>query len=174
MSAQANTTSIESQIAKRKSSKSVVAGIGLIIIGAGLYFISTILSDTTSSLYMVCTVGGFAAMIVGVLKLCFGGKETIYLPTKSPVKSYSIYFEALSGDELVKLIEQGKFDEIRDARRKESGPVRLDVQRSKDDRFVSLQVMQFVPYTYEKVSGTYYFQEGQAPEVAASVGNPAK
>ena len=34
--------------------------------------------------------------------------------------------------------------------------------------------MQFVPYTYEKVSGTYYFQEGQAPEVAASVGNPAK
>lgn len=174
MSAQANTTTIESQIAKRKSSKAVIAGLILILLGIALYILSTTIHDTTSSLYMVCAVGGFAAVIVGALKLFVGGKETIYLPTKSPVKSYTLYFEALSGDELVRLIEQGKFDEIRAAKRKESGPVRLDVRRSKDDRFVALQVMQYVPYAYENVSGTYCFQEGQATAVAACAGNPAK
>ena len=174
MSAQVNTTTVESLIAKRRSGKAAVAGFGLTIAGIALYLVSTTIHDTSSSLYMVCAVGGFAAMIVGVLKLFVGGKETIYLPTKSPVKSHTLYFEALSGDELVRLIEEGKFDEIRTARRKESGPVRLDVQRSKDGRFVSLQVMQYVPYSYENVSGTYCFQEEQAPEVAACVGNPAK
>ena len=174
MSAQANTTILESQIAKRKSSKAVITGVCLILLGIALYILSTTMHDTTSSLYMVCVVGGFAAVFVGALKLFVGGKETIYLPTKSPVKSYTLYFEALSGDELVRLIEQGKFDELRAARRKESGPVRIDIQRSKDDRFVALQVLQYVPYTYENVSGTYCFLEEQAPVVAASIDNPVK
>lgn len=174
MSAQVNTTTIESQIAKRKSSKAVITGVCLILLGIALYILSTAIHDTTSSLYMVCAVGGFAAMIVGVLKLFVGGKETIYLPTKSPVKNYTLYFEALSGDELVRLIEQGKFNEIRIAKRKESGPVRLDVQRSGDNRFIALQVMQYVPYTYENVSGTYRFEGEQAVAVADCIGNPAK
>lgn len=174
MSAQVNTTTIESQIAKRRSSKAVITGVCLILLGIAFYILSTTIQDTTSSLYMICAVGGFAALIVGVLKLFVGGKETIYLPTKSPVKSYTLYFEALSGDELVRLIEQGKFDDIRAARRKESGPVRLDIQRSRDDRFIALQVLQYVPYTYENVSGTYSFLEEQAPVVAACIGNPAK
>lgn len=174
MSAQNNSIAIESLIVKRKSSKAVITGVSLIVIGILLYIVSTTISDTTSSLYMFCAAGGFAAMIVGLLKLFVGGKETIYQPTKSPVKGYTIYFEALSGDELVELIEKAKFDEIRTARRKESGPVRLDVRRSKDDRFVSLQVMQYIPYAYENISGTYYFHEELAPHVAASVGNPAK
>lgn len=159
---------------KRRSNKSVITGIGLIILGIALYILSTTIHDTTSSLYMVSAVGAFAALLIGILKLFMGGKETLYLPTKSPVKGYTIYLEGLSGNELVELIEKRKFDDIRTAKRKESGPVRLDIQRSEDDRFVALQVMQYVPYAYENVSGTYYFHEEQAPEVAASIGNPAK
>lgn len=174
MSAQNNTVAIESLIVKRKSSKSVVTGISLVILGIALYILSTTIHDTSSSLYMVCTFGGFASVIIGVLKFFIGGKETVYLPTKSPVKGYTIYLEGVSGDELVELIEKGKFDDIRNTRRKESGPVRLDVQRSKDDRFVALQVMQYIPYAYENVSGTYYFHEEQALGIVAGIGNPAK
>lgn len=174
MSAQNNTVTIESLTAKRRSGKAIAAGIGLVAAGIALYILSTFIHDTTSSLYMICAVGGFAAAIVGVLKLCFGGKRLVYLPTQSPVKNYSLYFEALSGDELVRLVEQGKFDEIRDARRKESGPVRLDVQCSEDGRFLALQAMQYVPYTYENVSGAYFFRDEQAMEAAAAVGYPAK
>lgn len=174
MSVQDNTVAIESLIIKRKSSKSVIAGISLIALSIALYLLSTTIHDTTSSLYMFSAVGAFAALLIGILKLFIGGKETLYLPTKSPVKGYTIYLEGLSGNELVELIEKRKFDDIRTAKRKESGPVRLDIQRSKDDRFVALQVMQYVPYAYENVSGTYYFHEEQAPEVAASIDNPAK
>lgn len=161
-------------IAKRKSPKSVVTAVILCLLGAALFGFSYTIADHTSSLYMTCSVGGIGLLVVGLLKLAFGGRETVYLPTKSPVRSYAIYFESLASDALVNLIEQGRFDEIRDARRKESGPVRLDVQRSKDGRYVALQVMQYVPYAYETVSGTYCIPEEKAPEVAACVGNPAK
>ncbi len=174
MSTQVNTNAINIPIVKRKNSKSVITSIGLILSGIAFYIFSTTIHDTTSSLYMFCAVSGFSLLFIGLLRLFVGGKETVYLPTKSPVKSYALYFESLSGDELVRLIEQGRFDEIRTARRKESGPVRLDVQRSRDDCFIALQVMQYVPYTYENVSCVHCFEQERASEVAACVGNPVK
>lgn len=164
----------QAQIAKRKSTKSIIWGVALLLLGIVLFIFSTTISDKGSSLYMVSAVGSFAAMIVGLFKLLFGGRETIYLPTKSPVKNYTIYFESLASDVLVELIETGKFGDIQSAKRKESGPVRLDVQRSGDDCFVSLQVLQYVPYNYENVSGTYCFEADDAPQVAACVGNATK
>ncbi|WP_274958010.1 hypothetical protein [Millionella massiliensis] len=174
MSTQANTISIETLVAKRKSVKAVAISTLLIVAGVVLYLLSDNITDNTGSLYMACIAGSFALVVIGLLRICFGDKATLYLPTKSPVRTYRLYFEGISGDELVRLIEQNKFDEIRAARRKESGPVRLDIQRSKDDRFIALQVMQFVPYTYENVSGLHCFQDEQATKVASSIGNPAK
>lgn len=174
MSVQENTLNVDNLIVKRRSKRALGLGIGLIASGIALYLASTTIRDTGSSLYMLCTVGAFSAAIVGVLKLFCGGKETLYQPTQSPVEGYSLYFEGLSGSDLVDLIERGRFDDLRAARRKESGPVRLDVRRSRDGRFVALQVLQYVPYVYENLSGTYCFQEERALPVAECVGNPAK
>lgn len=174
MSVQQNTLNAENLIVKRRSKRALGLGIGLIASGIALYFASTTIRDTSSSVYMLCTVGAFTALIVGVLKLFFGGWENVYQPTQSPVEGYSLYFDGLSGSELVELIERERFDALRAARRKESGPVRLDVRRSRDGRFVALQVLQYVPYVYENLSGTYCFQEERAVPVAECVGNPAK
>lgn len=174
MSVQENTLNADNLIVKRRSKRALGLGIGLIASGIALYLASTTIRDTGSSLYMLCTVGAFSASIVGVLKLFCGGKETLYQPTQSPVEGYSLYFEGLSGSDLVDLIERERFDDLRAARRKESGPVRLDVRRSRDGRFVALQVLQYVPYVYENLSGTYCFQEERALPVAECVGNPAK
>ncbi|WP_294597603.1 hypothetical protein [uncultured Rikenella sp.] len=173
MSAQ-NISAQENLIVKRRSTKAMLVGTALVAGGILLYLASTTVRDTGSSIYMLCTVGAFTAMIVGILKLFFGGKETVYQPTKSPVEGYSLYFEGVSGQELVDLIERGRFDDLRAVRRKESGPVRLDVRRSRDGKFVALQVLQYVPYVYENLSGTYCFQEEHAVPVVECIGNPAK
>lgn len=161
-------------LTRRKNPKAILCAIALIVVGTALYLVSDLLPDNSSSLYMACVVGSLIMGFIGLLKLFVGGKETLYLPTKSPVRSYTLYIEALSGDEVARLLTERRFDDLRRARRKESGPVRIDVQRSKDDRFISLQVMQFIPYSYEPVAEPFCFEGTEAAEVAESVGNPAK
>lgn len=161
-------------LTQRKSPKAILCAIVLIVAGTALYLVSKLLPDNSSSLYMACVVGGMIVAFIGLLKLFVGGKESLYLPTKSPVRSYTLYIEALSGDEVARLLAERRFDDLRRARRKESGPVRIDIQRSKDDRFIGLQVMQFIPYSYEAVAEPFYFEGTEAAEVATAVGNPAK
>lgn len=161
-------------LTQRKSPKAILCAIALIVAGTALYLVSKLLPDNSSSLYMACVVGGMIVAFIGLLKLFVGGKESLYLPTKSPVRSYTLYIEALSGDEVARLLAERRFDDLRRARRKESGPVRIDIQRSKDDRFICLQVMQFIPYSYEAVAEPFYFEGTEAAEVATAVGNPAK
>lgn len=161
-------------LTQRKSPKAILCAIALIVAGTALYLVSKLLPDNSSSLYMACVVGGMIVAFIGLLKLFVGGKESLYLPTKSPVRSYTLYIEALSGDEVARLLAERRFDDLRRARRKESGPVRIDIQRSKDDRFIGLQVMQFIPYSYEAVAEPFYFEGTEAAEVATAVGNPAK
>ena len=52
---------------------------------------------------------------------------------------------------------------------KEGGNGRLDYLVSKDNRFVALQLFQFVPYTYESVSDKLYYTDDDALTVARSI-----
>ena len=174
MSTQANTISIETLVAKRKSGKAVAISALLIVAGVVLYLLSDNITDNTGSLYMACIAGSFALVVIGLLRICFGDKATLYLPTKSPVRTYRLYFEGTTHTNTLTHNKQNNLRHTAAARRKESGPVRLDIQRSKDDRFIARQVMQFVPYAYENVSGLHCFQDEQATKVASSIGNPAK
>ena len=87
-------------LTRRKSPKAILCAIALIVVGTALYLVSDLLPDNSSSLYMACVVGGLIMGFIGLLKLFVGGKEALYLPTKSPVRSYTLYIEALSGDEV--------------------------------------------------------------------------
>ena len=106
-------------------------------------------------------------------KLLILDEPTSVLTPQAVAKLFKTLHQ-LAAEGVTILFISHKLDEIRAARRKESGPVRLDIQRSKDDRFIALQVMQFVPYAYENVSGLHCFQDEQATKVASSIGNPAK
>jgi hypothetical protein len=41
---------------------------------------------------------------------------------------------------------------------------------SKDGRFVAVQLLQFVPYTYESVSDKLYYTDDEAAAVARCIG----
>ena len=49
---------------------------------------------------------------------------------------------------------------------KKGGNGRLDYLASKDGRFVAAQLLQFVPYTYEAVSGIFYYTDDDAVAVS--------
>jgi hypothetical protein len=53
---------------------------------------------------------------------------------------------------------------------KEGGNGRLDYMASKDGRFVAVQLLQFVPYTYESVSDKLYYTDDEAAAVARCIG----
>jgi hypothetical protein len=52
---------------------------------------------------------------------------------------------------------------------KEGGNGRLDYMVSKDGRFMAIQLLQFVPYTYEAVTGVYYYTDNDAVVVARCI-----
>ena len=52
---------------------------------------------------------------------------------------------------------------------KEGGNGRLDYLASKDGRFVAIQLLQFVPYTYEPVTGVFYYTDNDAVAIARCI-----
>ena len=52
---------------------------------------------------------------------------------------------------------------------KEGGNGRLDYLASKDGRFVAVQLLQFVPYSYEPITGVFYYTDDDAVAVARCV-----
>lgn len=165
---------LNSPLVRRKSKSSVLSGFILIVAALSLYGLTTRMPDHNSALYMFCFIVGIALLFVGLLQLFFMGKEWIYKPTGSPVKTYSLFFESLSADELNRMIRQKEYRQLAEATKKENGPVRLDVQQSRDGQFVGLQVLQYVPHYYENKGEPYYYEGIAALAVAESVGNPAK
>ena len=87
MSTQANTISIETLVAKRKSGKAVAISTLLIVAGVVLYLLSDNITDNTGSLYMACIAGSFALVVIGLLRICFGDMWMRFLPvTKNTMK----------------------------------------------------------------------------------------
>ncbi len=153
------------QLARRKNPTLLITCLLLIAVGIALFFLSRSMADKTSTLYMLCSTSGLIMAATGLLLVLFGGKQTIYLPTKSPVKSKTVNVEGLGADALTAMLEEKRYAQIAQLPRVENGPVRLALQFSEDGAYLALQVWHYVPHTYEPASGLHVVEAHLTPEV---------
>ncbi len=152
----------ENMIGQRKALKPVMFSILLMLIGAGCLFAATTIEDKTTSAYLSLVSLGWVGIATGIIKIVLGCNEKIYKPTGSPICIHEIYFSSAGLATLNHALENKEFDQIRKIMEHEGKNARLDLWVSKDGRFISAQIFEYVPYNYQPTSPIYQFTDDEA------------
>ena len=125
-------------------------------------------SDTTLSMALLTI--GIILLLFALYRFFTKSHEIVYKPTGSVVRSGSLYMDTVELQNLQQMIKKNDFPASSRISFKEGGNGRLDYMASKDGRFVAVQLLQFVPYTYESVSDKLYYTDDEAAAVARCIG----
>lgn len=140
----------------------------LMLLAGVLAFVSTFsFEDKSSTVSMALMVLGTGLFLVGIFRLFWKSKETVYLPTGSLTKERSVFFDLKHKDKLVDLVNSGSFTTDSSIKSTASGNIRMDVIFSEDKKFVGVQLFQFIPYTYQPITPVRYFTGAGALAIVA-------
>ena len=93
----------------------------------------------------------------------------VYKSTGSEVRSGSLYMDTVELQNLKQMMVENSVSNSSRLAFKEGGNGRLDYLASKDGRFVAVQLLQFVPYTYEPITGIFYYTDNDAVAVTRCI-----
>ena len=157
------------QLEKHISVKQILVSAFIALFGALGIVLSIVLDQSHSTLCMVFLTLGVILMLFALYRLFTKSKETVYKPTGSEVRSDTLYMDSVELQSLKQMMVKNEFSTSSRLVFKEGGNGRLDYMVSKDGRFVAIQLLQFVPYTYESVTGVYYYTDNDAVVVARCI-----
>lgn len=145
--------SLNDKLRKQINIKSVVISSTILLASvAAIILTNRHLSDTTSALYMAAITVSIVLFIWSLIKLLVSNKHWVFATTKSPIKSYMLFFKTDKLDNLIVDIEARNFEKLAEMAGDRNAGARLDVVISKDCNFAACQIMKYVPYHYEQVT----------------------
>ena len=154
------------QLEKQISVKQILLSSCIALFGVMGIVLSLVMDKSESTLCMAFLTIGILLMLFALYRFFTKSKEMIYKPTGSEVRSDSLYMDSVELPSLKQMMVKNEFSTSSRLVFKEGGNGRLDYMVSKDGRFLAMQLFQFVPYTYEPVTGVYYYADDEAVAVA--------
>lgn len=151
----------ECKVAKRNRISlpgAVMAVLGVFALAGGMGF-----DDPNSVVPTFLFTAGALLLLAGVVKLCVSRSAFVYLPTKSRLKGATFYFGTQEGDALQSCLEMKRFDDLKRLKREKDTGVKLEALFAADGTFAAVQVLEYVPYTYEAVTPAlcYYGEDAR-------------
>ena len=160
-------SSVHAQLHKQISMKQIGLSSCIALAGIVAIVLMSVMDDTTdSTLNMVLLTIGIILLLYSLYRFLTRSQELIYKPTGSEVRSGSLYMDSTELQHLQQMVKKNDFASSSRLVFKEGGNGRIDYLASKDNRFVGIQLFQFVPYTYESVSDKLYYTDDDAAAVA--------
>ena len=157
------------QLEKHISVKQILVSAFIALFGVMGIVLSLVMDKSDSTLCMAFLTIGILLLLFALYRFFTKSKEMIYKPTGSEVRSDSLYMDSVELQSLKQMMVKNEFSTSSRLVFKEGGNGRLDYMVSKDGRFVAIQLLQFVPYTYEAVTGVYYYTDNDAVVVARCI-----
>ena len=154
------------QLENQISVKQILLSSCIALFGVMGIVLSLVMDKSESTLCMAFLTIGILLMLFALYRFFTKSKEMIYKPTGSEVRSDSLYMDSVELQSLKQMMVKNEFSTSSRLVFKEGGNGRLDYMVSKDGRFLAMQLFQFVPYTYEPVTGVYYYADDEAVAVA--------
>ena len=125
-------------------------------------------SDTTFSMALLTL--GILLLLFAIYRFSWKSFETIYQPTGSAVKKGTLYMDTIELQRMQDMIKKNDFSDSFRSSFKGSGNGRIDYMISQDGRFLAIQLLCFVPYTYEPVTDRCYYADDEAVSIARCLG----
>ena len=143
----------ESNVAIRKSKKTMAVALLLVLIGIACAVVIVMLPAQTAEFAPV-SLGLVSAtcLIIGIAQLAFGGKAYIYTPTNSKVYGRVFFCTSGKGQETISAIKSKNWAQLEKLIANNESGVKLEFVTSKDRQFARCQVLTFIPYNFEPLS----------------------
>lgn len=151
----------ERKVAKRNRISLPAAGmviLGVVALAGGMGF-----DDPNSAVPTFLYTAGALLLLAGVVKLFVSRSAFVYLPTKSRLKGATFYFSPQESDALQACMEMKRFDDLKQLKREKDTGVKLETLYSADGSFAAVQMLEYVPYTYEAITPAlcYYGEDAR-------------
>ena len=124
--------------------------------------LSVVLNEGESTLCMALLAIGIILLVFSCYRFFTKRYETVYKSTGSIVCSGTLYMDTAEMESLQRMMLEHHFSSSFRLSLKEAGNGRLDYLKSKDGKFMAVQLFRYVPYTYEPVSGVFYYIDNDA------------
>lgn len=148
-------------VSKHTSVYSILTSLGIALAGILCVVFSLDLDASSSTISMLLLTLGTILILFALYRLFWKSSETVYLPTGSTITEGSYYVDSAELDVLKNMMDTRNFKHA-GISFKQSGNGRMDYVVSKDGKFMGVQLYHFVPYTYEPLSGIYYYTDADA------------
>lgn len=126
--------------------------------------------ESDASLSIALLTLGVILLIFAIYRFSWKSTDMIYQPTGSIVRKGTLYMDVVELQHIQDMMKKMDFSNTFHLSFKSSGVGRIDYMISQDGRFVALQLLCFVPYTYEPVTEKTYYTEDEAFAVARCMG----
>lgn len=154
------------QLGKHVSVKQILMSSLIALCGVVSIVFSLDQDKSDSTLSMTLLAVGIILILFALYRFFTKSHEVVYKPTGSEVRSGTLYMDMVELQNLKDMMVKNDFPASSRLVFKEGGNGRLDYLASKDGRFVATQLFQFVPYTYEAVTGVFYYTDDDAVAVS--------
>ncbi len=108
---------------------------------------------------------GAILISLGLVILAVKYKRTIYEKTGSPVKFSSNFFEKASMVKFDKILSEESFKDAEPTKFDSEGNAKIEYISSEDNQFAAIQILEYVPFTYEPYSAVYFYSGDKAAEL---------
>ena len=147
------------EVVKQKRISGV--GVGLIVSAVLCAVAGASFEDPNTSLpTLFFTLAGLL-LLAGIVKAFVGRTCYTFQPTKSKIQPFTLYFDIHESAALQNCVEMKRFDELSRLKREKDAGIKLEAMLTEDGQFAALQVLEYVPYTYEAITPVkcYYGEE---------------
>ena len=162
-------SSTHTQLEKHLSVKSILVSSLIALVGVIGIILSCVLDKSDSTLCMALLTIGIILVLFALYRFFAKSNELVYKATGSEVSQGTLYMDMVELQSLKQMMVENDFSKSSRFIFKEGGNGRLDYLASKDGRFVAVQLLQFVPYTYEPVTGMFYYTDNDAVAIARCI-----
>ena len=151
------------KIAKRTQLS--LAAIVLMVVGVIAVIAGATFDGPNSSLPSTFFIVGAVIFIGGLVKFFVSRSCYVYLPTKSRLKLHTLYFDVHASDDVQSCLQMKRFDELANLKQQKDNGVKLEAMFSVDSEFAAVQVLEYVPYTFEAITPVMCFYGGEAKKL---------
>lgn len=146
-----------------------MAGLAITVVGLALGAWGMTFENPNSSMPSFLFIVAAILVLGGVIKLLVSRKRYVFLPTKSALKLVTLYFDVRSSDELIDCLQVKRFDGLTHIKREKDNGVKVEAMFSGDGQFAAVQVLEYVPYTFEAITPIMCFYKEDAGKLSAAL-----
>lgn len=147
-----------------KRTKLSMAAIGLLAAAVVMAIGGLSFQDPNSAMPTLLFTASALVFIGGIIKLFVHRTCYMFRPTNSQLKGKVIYFATQESDALQNCLSMKRFEELKKLKREKDSGVKLEAMVADDQKFVAIQISEYIPYSYEAVTPVmcFYGEEAKA------------